>query len=412
MRTSPTVRVEPRARAVMGSDSCASTCGPRAPRSVDCPASGSRLGARVLRTPSTGGPTCVRAGACTKNSTLPSAPRSGDTATAPTPSPCASSPATTSRSTAACTDGIAHDPALADAGPGPPRTAASPAARSRRRRSVSASRFGATVRSEMNERSATHEVGGRIDRTAVSSSRTLVRSMTVTRASLRSDQASCPRPTSIATTCAAPRWSRQSVKPPVDAPTSTARRPATSTPNASSAPASLRPPRETNVGRRRLRRDDDRLGPVDLAGGGGRRRAAHGDAARDDHVDGPGATGRESTPDELDVEASAHGSPLRRALRWPGVPCGRLRTLAGRRLLRGTPSSRAISWPAPSSRAAFFAGAVFGAFLTADFVAVDALPQAPLQRGEVVLGGEAEPAELALHLGRSRPCAAPRCGGG
>ena len=106
----------------------------------------------------------------------------------------------------------------------PPRTAASRATRSRRRASVSASRFGATVRSEMNERSATHRsAGGSI--APASSSRTLVRSITVTRGSLRSDHASWPRPTSIATTCAAPRWSRQSVNPPVDAPTSTARAP-------------------------------------------------------------------------------------------------------------------------------------------------------------------------------------------
>ena len=44
---------------------------------------------------------------------------------------------------------------------------------------------------------------------------------------------------------AAPRWSRQSVKPPVDAPTSRQRCRAASTPNVSSAPASLTPPRET-----------------------------------------------------------------------------------------------------------------------------------------------------------------------
>ena len=63
-----------------------------------------------------------------------------------------------------------------------------------------------------------------------SSARTLVRSSTVdTRGSWRSDHASCPRPTSTATTCAAPRCSRQSVNPPVDAPTSSARRPRTST---------------------------------------------------------------------------------------------------------------------------------------------------------------------------------------
>ncbi len=57
--------------------------------------------------------------------------------------------------------------------------------------------------------------------------RTLVRSRTVTRGSSRSDHASWPRPTSTATTCAAPAWSRQSVNPPVEAPASRARRPRT-----------------------------------------------------------------------------------------------------------------------------------------------------------------------------------------
>ena len=46
-----------------------------------------------------------------------------------------------------------------------------------------------------------------------------------TRSSLRSHQSSWPRPTSSAITCAAPRCSRQSVKPPVEAPMSRQRRP-------------------------------------------------------------------------------------------------------------------------------------------------------------------------------------------
>ena len=53
-------------------------------------------------------------------------------------------------------------------------------------------------------------------------------------------------PTSIATTRAAPRRSRQSVNPPVDAPASSASRRSGSTPKRSSAAASLSPPRETN----------------------------------------------------------------------------------------------------------------------------------------------------------------------
>src|SRR3954462_9454027 len=46
-------------------------------------------------------------------------------------------------------------------------------------------------------------------------------------------------------TWAAPAWSRQSVKPPVDAPTSRQRRPAGAIPSASSALRSLIPPRDT-----------------------------------------------------------------------------------------------------------------------------------------------------------------------
>ena len=52
--------------------------------------------------------------------------------------------------------------------------------------------------------------------------RALVFSITTTRGSWRSFQASCPRPTSTAKTFAAPCWSRQSVNPPVDAPRSSA----------------------------------------------------------------------------------------------------------------------------------------------------------------------------------------------
>ena len=80
------------------------------------------------------------------------------------------------------------------------------------------------------------------------SSRAFVRSSTVTRGSLRSRSWSWPRPTSSAITRAAPRWSRTSVKPPVEAPTSSASRPAGSTPSSSRACASLSPPRDTNLG--------------------------------------------------------------------------------------------------------------------------------------------------------------------
>ena len=78
-----------------------------------------------------------------------------------------------------------------------------------------------------------------------SSVRAFVRSIETTRSSRRSESASWPRPTSTAYTRRAPRWRRTSVKPPVDAPTSRQTRPAGSMPNASSAAASLWPPRLT-----------------------------------------------------------------------------------------------------------------------------------------------------------------------
>jgi hypothetical protein len=100
----------------------------------------------------------------------------------------------------------------------------------------------------MNDRSATTTSGGGATR-AGSSVRTFTRSSTVTRSSVRSGQASWPYPTSAATTCAAPARSRTSVKPPVDAPASRQRLPATSKPgNAARAPASLCPPRDTYCG--------------------------------------------------------------------------------------------------------------------------------------------------------------------
>ena len=61
--------------------------------------------------------------------------------------------------------------------------------------------------------------------------RMLVRSSTTTRGSSRSLGWSWPWPTSRATTSAAPRDSRQSVNPPVDAPQSRTRRPPTSMSN-------------------------------------------------------------------------------------------------------------------------------------------------------------------------------------
>ena len=72
-------------------------------------------------------------------------------------------------------------------------------------------------------------------------------SMQVTRGSSRSRACNWLWPTSTPTTLAAPRCSRQSVKPPVDCPTSRQQNPDTSSAVCASAPSSFKPPRETNL---------------------------------------------------------------------------------------------------------------------------------------------------------------------
>ena len=104
---------------------------------------------------------------------------------------------------------------------------------------------GSTRRSEMNDTSMTTRSTGAGSRSG-GAVRMLVRSMICTRGSDATFQSSCPCPTSTQVTCAAPRCSRQSVNPPVDAPTSSAVSPRGSTPKTSSACASLSPPRDTN----------------------------------------------------------------------------------------------------------------------------------------------------------------------
>ena len=173
------------------------------------------------------------------------AARAATGSTRATPSPCSSRPATTSSSTARVHVGVADDPALADAVP------ARLELRLHEQHEVGGvggeREQGRRDRPQRDERHVGDaEIGRRLERSG-SSSRTLVRSITVTRASLRK------RPRELAAAdvdrdrrARAPRCSRQSVKPPVDAPTSRQRRPRTSTANASSAAASFTPPRDTN----------------------------------------------------------------------------------------------------------------------------------------------------------------------
>ena len=73
----------------------------------------------------------------------------------------------------------------------------------------------------MNDTSLTIRSGA-YGRSSEVMERAFVRSITVTRSCSRMRQSSSPYATSSAITWAAPRWSRQSVKPPVEAPTSSA----------------------------------------------------------------------------------------------------------------------------------------------------------------------------------------------
>ncbi len=75
--------------------------------------------------------------------------------------------------------------------------------------------------------------------------RKLVFSIQITRSSFRSFQSSCPCPTSILYTLAAPFCSIQSVKPPVEAPISIQTRPFKASPKLSTAFSSFSPPRLT-----------------------------------------------------------------------------------------------------------------------------------------------------------------------
>ena len=104
---------------------------------------------------------------------------------------------------------------------------------------------GSSIFKEINDAST---VANAICSGRVSTKRALVCSITTTRGSLRSFQCRMPLPTSIAYTFNAPRCNRQSVKPPVDEPTSAQTRPFTLIPNACSAASSFSPPRETKRG--------------------------------------------------------------------------------------------------------------------------------------------------------------------
>jgi hypothetical protein len=98
--------------------------------------------------------------------------------------------------------------------------------------------------SEMNDTSMTASEGCS-SKTRGSSARALVCSITTTRGSLRSLTSSWAVPTSTANTRLAPFCSRQSVKPPVEAPTSIHTRPLMVTGKCCRACTSFSPPRLT-----------------------------------------------------------------------------------------------------------------------------------------------------------------------
>src|ERR1700749_2641945 len=183
----------------------------------------------------------------TKYSTFPDGPGSGLAVTPLTPRPSDQAVAHTERTAAALSSGDRTTPP-APTRPLPTSNCGLTMSTKSASGAAHATSAGSTRDNEMNDRSATTTPGGGATRTG-SSERTLTRSSTVTPSSFLSDQASWPYPTPAATTCAAPARSSTSVKPPVDAPASRQRLPATSRPeNAARAPARLCPPRDTYCG--------------------------------------------------------------------------------------------------------------------------------------------------------------------
>src|SRR6266540_2979867 len=175
------------------------------------------------------------------SSTLPEGPGSGEGHTPAAPRPSSAAAAATDRTAPAHARGSRTTPPLPTASLPASNCGLTSSSRSPPGR-VAAARAGSTSRSEMNDRSATVRSTWPPIASA-SRKRTLRPSCTWTRGWLRSRASSCPWPTSTAITRAAPRSSSTSVKPPVDAPASRQRRPATSIPRRSSVGSSLPPPR-------------------------------------------------------------------------------------------------------------------------------------------------------------------------
>src|SRR5437016_4772164 len=180
---------------------------------------------------------------CRRNSRFPFGPLSGDAVTPRTCQPRITEKRASREMTAWCCPGSRTTPPLPTA-PRPTSNCGFTSATSSPPGASRPNAAGRTFSSEMNETSTVTTSGASAKRRG-SSARAFICSMTTTRGSLRSLTSSCPDPTSIAKTLAAPRWSRQSVKPPVEAPTSAQILPRTSTLNVSRACTSFSPPRLT-----------------------------------------------------------------------------------------------------------------------------------------------------------------------
>ena len=200
---------------------------------------------------------------------------------------------------------------------------------------------------------------------------------------------------------AAPRWRRQSVKPPVEAPASRARRPRTSMREASRAASSFSPPRLT---KRLAGPDHNRFGRVHQPGRPGGDGAADQHQARPRSVLRPGSCWPPAAGGPVRSRGAGAGSGLaRRLLRrgrllpgplavacrphflrprssWPGLSWRAWRRLlapAGLSwpgdALRPSPRSAGATWPAPAGQPA-------------------------LQGRQIVLGGDAEQRQLGRDL--------------
>ncbi len=370
-----------------------------------------------------------------KNSTFPACPVRGEGMAPMMAAPAASSAPATSPRVRRWTAGSRITPFPRDASARPasncgltrttsgaPATAIPP---------VSA---GTARRSEMNERSAVTRSTGLPPSRSTLTSRTSTPSWRTTRSSYRSRWCSWPRPTSTATTDTAPACSRQSVKPPVEAPDVEGAGTAEVEPEAFEGGRELfsptaHEPRPAARGVRSARpvetRRDGALGD----------RTRHGDPAGLDQLHrtwrGSARVLARPAPDRgagVPAGSAGRSGPARRSGRCACLGGGGLlgRASPWRGPSSATPSWRRPSSPPPSSPALFFAAAFFAGLFLARALLGRALLRsglgppgggAPDVRGslqhrghltcEVLEAGEADHLELVIdlapHLGDEEP---------